>query len=112
VAKRTGTKKATVAVARKLAVMVILHRMLRGGRASLSGRGFGHRVGIVAAPLHPERVTAYLTSRGRSFRHHHAAAHTDRGENHDPAGVPIVAAQETAAGLISTLTIREQCHEC
>jgi hypothetical protein len=32
-----------------------------------------------------------LTSRGRRFRHHHAAAHTDRGENHDPTGTLITA---------------------
>jgi hypothetical protein len=38
-----------------------------------------------------EQETAYLTSRGRRFRHHHAAAHADRGENHDPTGTPITA---------------------
>jgi hypothetical protein len=32
-----------------------------------------------------------LTSRDRRFRHHHAAAHTDRGENHDPTGTLITA---------------------
>ena len=50
-----------------------------------------------------------MTSRGRSFRHHHAAAHTDRGENNDPAGAPIAAAAATTEGLISQPAIREQC---
>jgi hypothetical protein len=39
-----------------------------------------------------------LTSRGRRFRHHHAAAHTDRGENHDPTGT-LITAQALNGGL-------------
>src|SRR3954467_5077613 len=39
-----------------------------------------------------------LASRGRRFRHHHAAAHTDRGENHDPIGT-LITAQELNGGL-------------
>ena len=36
-------------------------------------------------------MTAPLTSRGQRFQHHHAAAYTDRGENHDPTGTRITA---------------------
>jgi hypothetical protein len=36
-------------------------------------------------------ITASLTSRGRRFRHHHAAAHADREENHKPTGKLITA---------------------
>ena len=39
-----------------------------------------------------------MTSRGRRFRHHHAAAHTDRGENHDPTGT-LITAQALNGGL-------------
>src|SRR4051812_45082649 len=39
-----------------------------------------------------------LASRGRRFRHHHAAAHTDRGENHDPTGT-LITAQALNGGL-------------
>jgi predicted house-cleaning NTP pyrophosphatase (Maf/HAM1 superfamily) len=39
-----------------------------------------------------------LTSRGRRFRHHHAAVHTDRGENHDPTGT-LITAQALNRGL-------------
>src|SRR5215218_9455846 len=53
-------------------------------------------------PLRPRASrlewTAYLTSRGRRFRHHHAAAHTDRGENHDPTGT-LITAQALNGGL-------------
>jgi hypothetical protein len=39
-----------------------------------------------------------LTSRGRRFRHHHAAVHIDRGENHDPTGT-LITAQALNGGL-------------
>ena len=39
-----------------------------------------------------------MTSRGWRFRHHHAAAHTDRGENHDPTGT-LITAQALNGGL-------------
>jgi hypothetical protein len=52
-------------------------------------------------------MTARLTSRGQRFRHHHAAAHADRGENHDPTGAPF-AARQSKKDLISRPAIREQ----
>ena len=109
-------KTATVAVARKLAG--ILHRMLRdglnfagpprkvsptndqsvqvaseirrnGGKVSLVGTVRWPSRGHCCGPGPCARWTAYVTSRGRRSRHHHAAAHADRGENHDPTGMPI-----------------------
>src|SRR3954454_19486674 len=57
---------------------------------------------IAWVPLRPRASrlgwTAYLTSRGRRFRHHHAAVHTDRGENHDPTGA-LITAQALNGGL-------------
>src|ERR1044072_4918375 len=67
------------------------------GRPS-SGRGTGHRVGTVAAVSLQARMDRVVTSRGRRFRHHHAAAHTDRGENHDPTGT-LITAQALNGGL-------------
>src|SRR3954447_10023305 len=57
---------------------------------------------IAWVPLRPRASrlewTAYLTSRDWRFRHHHAAAHTDRGENHDPTGT-LITAQALNGGL-------------
>src|SRR5215208_5751262 len=54
--------------------------MTRPGHSSPLRRGAG---GLTAQTA--------IRERGRRFRHHHAAAHTDRGENHAPTGTLITA---------------------
>jgi hypothetical protein len=52
-------------------------------------------------------MTAPLTSRGQYFRHHHAAAHANRGENRDPTGT-LFAGKQIEKGLDLLPAIREQ----
>src|SRR5215208_4466744 len=61
--------------------------MTRPGHSSPLRRGAG---GLTAQTA--------IRERGRRFRHHHAAAHTDRGENHDPTGT-LITAQALNGGL-------------
>src|SRR3954454_23841280 len=70
---------------------------------------------IAWVPLRPRASrlewTAYLTSRGRRFRHHHAAAYTDRAENHDPTGT-LITAQALNGGLDRPARNKRTCPLC
>jgi len=76
---------------------------------SLVGTGRWPSRGRCCGPDFRIRSTANLTSRGQRFRRHHAAAHADRGENHDPTRANHHQNAISTEGLTCELAIREQC---
>ena len=98
--KRIGRKKTTVAVARKLAV--ILHCIWTDGTEFNWGGAAVWTTDQSREPLRRNErpcrddvggdlevrprghCTAFFTLRGHTTEHHHAAASTDRGKNRDP----------------------------
>jgi hypothetical protein len=80
-----------------------------GGAVSLVGTGRWPSRGHCCGPDTRIRSTAYVTLRGQRFLHNHAAAHADRGENHDPTRASHCRHRIEREGLTREPAIREQC---
>jgi hypothetical protein len=66
-----------------LTLNLAMLRRRQFGRSSENLDGLRSRL-LCCGPDFWIGVTAYVTLRGRRFRHHHATANADRAENHDP----------------------------